>query len=192
MDAPQRKEWSMNIETQETADLNQLASLINGMSIAMLSGVERDGSLVSRPMTPLEMDSDGVLWFFTDARSEKTERLIPLNLSFSDESHSIYVSISGHGEVVRDREHVKRLWTPYAKPWFLEGPESPHLVLLKFVPHSADYWDAPHSKMMRLVAMNSSTAERSDARLNAARPQPAPARRFEDAVRTSSARRAHA
>ena len=31
----------MNIETQETADLNQLASLINGMSIAMLSGVER-------------------------------------------------------------------------------------------------------------------------------------------------------
>ncbi|WP_353090693.1 pyridoxamine 5'-phosphate oxidase family protein [Methylibium sp.] len=182
----------MNIETQETADLNQLASLIDGMSIAMLSGVERDGSLVSRPMTPLEMDGDGALWFFTDARSEKTERLIPMNLSFSGESHSIYVSISGHGEVVRDREHVKRLWTPYAKPWFLEGPESPHLVLLKFVPHSADYWDAPHSKMLRLVAMNPSTGERSDARLNEARPKSAPARRFEDAVRTSSARRAHA
>lgn len=148
----------MNIETQETADLSQMASLIDGMSIAMLTGVERDGALVSRPMSPLEMDGDGVLWFFTDARSEKTEQRVPLNLSFADELHSVYVSISGHGEVVRDREHVKRLWTPSARPWFLEGPESPQLVLLKFVPHVADYWDAPHSKMMRLIAMTASEA----------------------------------
>lgn len=187
----------MNIETQETADLNQLASLIDGMSIAMLSGVERDGSLVSRPMTPLEMDADGALWFFTDARSEKTERLIPLNLSFSDESHSIYVSISGHGEVVRDREHVKRLWTPYAKPWFLEGPESQHLVLLKFVPHTADYWDAPHSKMLRLVAMNptssarSPSGERLDVEREDLQPRPTPARR-PGATANAGARRAHA
>lgn len=148
----------MNIETQETADLTQIASLLDGMSIAMLTSVERDGSLVSRPMTPLEMDTDGTLWFFTDARSEKNEQLVPLNLSFSDESHSVYVSIAGHGEVVRDREHIKRLWTPYARPWFLEGPDSPHLVLLKFVPHVAEYWDAPHSKMVRLVAMAASMA----------------------------------
>jgi len=66
------------------------------------------------------------------------------------------VSLSGHGELVHDRERIKMLWTSFAKPWFPEGPETPNLALLKFVPHSAEYWDAPSSRMVRLLAMAAS------------------------------------
>jgi general stress protein 26 len=37
----------------------------------------------------------------------------------------------------------------FAKPWFPEGPDSPNLALLKFIPDAADYWDAPNSVMVR-------------------------------------------
>ena len=30
-----------------------------------------------------------------------------------------------------------------------DGPDSPNLALLKFIPDTADYWDAPNSKMIR-------------------------------------------
>ena len=66
-----------------------------------------------------------------------------------DIAHGAYVSLSGHGEVDADRERIKRLWTPLARPWFPEGPESSNLALLKFVPDVADYWDGPSSQMVR-------------------------------------------
>jgi hypothetical protein len=59
------------------------------------------------------------------------------------------VSLSGRGEIDTDRGRIERLWTAFAKPWFPDGPDSPNLGLLKFVPETADYWDAPDSRMVR-------------------------------------------
>jgi hypothetical protein len=39
------------------------------------------------------------------------------------------------------------------RPWFPDGRTSNELALLKVVPSNAEYWDAPHSKMVRLFAM---------------------------------------
>lgn len=64
-------------------------------------------------------------------------------------THGACVSLSGRGEVDTDRERIKRLWTPLAKPWFPEGPDSTNLALLKFVPDAADDWDGPSSRMVR-------------------------------------------
>ncbi len=142
----------MNIETQTSPELKHIAELIEDIDISMFTTTEADGSLASRPMYALEMDASGAIWFFTDTRSSKVERLHQVNLAFSDADDSNYVSLSGHGELVTDRGHIERLWSPFARPWFPDGVESPTLALLKFVPHSADYWDAPNSKMVRLVS----------------------------------------
>jgi general stress protein 26 len=72
-----------------------------------------------------------------------------VNLAFVDPAEGTYVSLSGRGEMVTDRAHIHRLWTAFAKPWFPEGPDSPNLGLIRFVPDAADYWDAPDSKMVR-------------------------------------------
>ena len=139
----------MKTETQQNASLTHIAELIDDISIAMLTTLEAEGSMASRPMAVLEMDASGALWFFTDLRSSKVEHLKVANLSFTDMDKGTYVSISGRGEIHTDREHIKRLWTPFAKPWFPQGPDSPELGLLKFVPDAADYWDSPNSKMVR-------------------------------------------
>ncbi len=146
----------MKIQRQTNAELNHVAELIEDMSVAMLANVDAEGALVSRPMAPLEMDTQGALWFFTDLQSSKVEHLRIVNVSFVDADNSTFVSMAGHGEIHTDRERIEELWTPFAKPWFPDGPESRNLALLKFVPHTAEYWDAPNSKMVRAFAMAAS------------------------------------
>ena len=143
----------MNIEKQGNAELTQLGGLIENMSVAMLTNIHGDGALVSRPMSPLEMDADGVIWFFVDATTTSNARLKAVNLSFSDEGAGTYVSISGRGELDMDRGRMHRLWTPSAKPWFPDAPSSSDLALLKVVPNAAEYWDAPHGRMVRMLVM---------------------------------------
>lgn len=146
----------MKIETQGNVDLIRLGALIKSMPVAMLTTVDGDAALVSRPMTPLEMDANGAIWFFTDVRSAKVNQLAAINLSFVDTSEGAFVSLSGRGEIYADHEHSEHLWTSFASSWFPDGPDSAHLALLKFVPYTADYWDAPHSQMVRILAMAAS------------------------------------
>jgi general stress protein 26 len=146
----------MKIDPQNSPELIQLGELIEDMSVAMLTTPDDNGALVSRPMAPQEMDGDGAIWFFTENNTAKTQHLKTANLSFTHATHGTYVSISGHGVIHTNREHIQRLWTPFAKPWFPDGPNSPNLALLKFVPDAAEYWDAPHSKMVRMFAIATS------------------------------------
>ncbi len=146
----------MKTETQTGADRVHLCQLIEHMHFAMLTTSNDDGELVSRPMAPLEMASDGSIWFFTGTQTAKVKQLCALNLAFTDADRGTFVSISGHGEIHTDHARMKRLWTPAAKAWFPDGPDSPNLCLLKIVPTAAEYWDAPHSKMVRMAAMAAS------------------------------------
>ncbi len=146
----------MKIQAQSNTDLTKLCNLIKDMPVAMLTGFDADGTLASRPMAALEMDASGAIWFFTDLRSSKTQDLRNLNLNFSDVGRASYVSLSGYGEINTNRARIERMWTPLARPWFPEGPDSPNLGLLKFMPEAAEYWDAPHSGMVRMFAMAAS------------------------------------
>ena len=143
----------MKIHTQPNAELQKLASLIEPLDrVAMLTSQDADGALGSRPMAPLEMDDHGAIWFFTDVHSARVEQLRSLNLSFSDAERGTYVSLCGHGDLEVDRAHIKRLWSPLARPWFPQGTESENLALLKFTPSAAEYWDAVNTKMVHLFA----------------------------------------
>lgn len=146
----------MKIQAQANSGLTKLCNLIEDMPVAMLTSFDADGTLASRPMAALEMDANGALWFFTDLRASKTQELRNLNLNFSDVGRASYVSLSGYGEINTDRARIERMWTPLARPWFPEGPDSPNLGLLKFIPEAAEYWDAPHCGMVRMFAMAAS------------------------------------
>jgi general stress protein 26 len=146
----------MNIINQGNPQLTQLGELIKPMRVAMMTVADEECALISRPMAPLEMDADGAIWFFTDLHSAKVRQLSAVNLSFCNADDASYISICGRGEVHTDRETIERLWTAAAKPWFPNGKDSPNLALLKIVPGSAEYWDGPDSKMVRMFAMAAS------------------------------------
>lgn len=146
----------MKIEDQNSADFEKLADLIEDSRITMMTTIDEDDRLVSRPMSPLKMDADGALWFFTDIHSDKVQQIDRVNLSFSDDDDSIYVSVAGHGTVSAERALIEELWTPLMKPWFPGGEESPNLALLKVTPQTAEYWDSTHNKMVRMFALATS------------------------------------
>ena len=146
----------MKIEPQPTADLVRLGELIADMPVTMLTSAGDDGALVSCPMEALEMDGDGALWFFTDLRSDLGERLRVVNLSFVDDARGTYVSLSGRGEIAKDSCRIGRLWSLFDRASFPDGRRSRHLALLKVVPDKAEYWDAPNSRTVRLLALAAS------------------------------------
>ena len=181
----------MKLHPQNTPELARLGDLIEAMPIAMMVTQDDTGALAGRPMYTLEMDASGALWFFTDLRSTKLAQLQAANLSFADGDRSSYVSLSGQGYIDNDAARIHALWTPLAKPWFPEGPASPDLALLKFVPRAAELWDSSSSRMVRMFAMVASMvsgkpvamgdhdrypdlANRSDARRPGDAPHPAP------------------
>ncbi len=145
----------MKIEAQDNAEFTRIGTQIELFSVAMLTSIDGDGALISRPMSPLKMDASGALWLFTDVRSAKVEQLGVVNLTFSDAQRAIYVSLSGHGEIYAEHGDAEKLWTSFAESWFPDGPDSSRLALLKFVPDAADYWDATHKKMVRVLGMAS-------------------------------------
>ncbi len=146
----------MKTATQKNESLTLLSELIEPLRVAMLTISNAEADLISKPMAPLEMDEDGAIWFFTDLHSDKVRHLNVVNLSFSDADNGTYVSISGRGETHSDRNKIQELWTAAAKPWFPNGVDSANLALLKIIPSSVEYWDAPNSKMMRMFAMAAS------------------------------------
>jgi general stress protein 26 len=126
--------------------MRKLADLIDAASIAMLTTEEVDGSLRSRPLATLQLDSAGRLWFFTGLSSGKVEEIDhhrKVNLSYANLDKQDYVSVSGHARLTQDREKMKQLWTRWVEPWFPKGLDDPDLALLEVTIDEAEYWDAP-------------------------------------------------
>jgi general stress protein 26 len=148
----------MKTETQTDPGMSRIAKLIDDVRVCMLTTQSENDTLVSRPMMALELDAYGRLWFFTNAQSGKVDELQQVNLAFADPDDGTYVSISGHGQLIRDRARTDELWSPMAKPWFPEGKDDPNLALLCVTVRDAEYWDSNSSKMMRLLALATSAA----------------------------------
>lgn len=140
-------------EHTEQENIKKLHDLIKDIRFAMLTTVEEDGTLHSRPMATQEFEFDGDLWFFTSAKAPKVDEVQHnqhVNVSYSEPKDQKYVSVSGTGELVRDRAKIEELWNPLFKAWFPQGLDDPDLALLKVSVQKAEYWDSPSSKAVRL------------------------------------------
>lgn len=130
-------------------DLEKLRELVKDIDFCMLTTVDENGGLHSRPMSSNgDIDSDGDIWFFTSASSHKVSEIAKLpkvNLSFADPDNQRYVSVSGKAEIIRDRKKIEELWRPEFKIWFPEGKDDPEVALLRVNLEKAEYWDSPSS-----------------------------------------------
>ena len=52
---------------------------------------------------------------------------------------------------MQDRGKAETLWSPVLKAWFPGGVNDPSLALLRVEVTQAEYWDAPHGAVVRLV-----------------------------------------
>ncbi|MEQ1518148.1 MAG: pyridoxamine 5'-phosphate oxidase family protein [Usitatibacteraceae bacterium] len=142
----------MNAEAQSDPHLALLCKSIENATVVMLTSLDADGALLTRPLAPLEMDGEGGLWFFTDLRSAQIEHMRVANVSFADPTCGTYVSLFGRSEVCTDRARIERLWTTFANAAFPAGADSMYLALLKFVADPAENWDSTDGNMQRMFA----------------------------------------
>lgn len=144
----------MESKSQKNEKMEKVRDMVADIRIAMMTTVDEQGNLVSRPMAALQFDEDGNVWFFTKRSSPKVDQIEHneqrVNVAFASVSDADYVSISGIANEVDDRAKIDELWNPQAKAWFPSGKDDPELTLLKVHTQMAEYWDSNDSTMVRL------------------------------------------
>ena len=137
--------------------VKKIADLIKSIDFGMLTTLDAEGRLHSRPMSSnKEVEYDGDVWFFTYASTPKVheiEKKPYVNVAFSDPKTQTYVSLSGRAELVRDPAKIKELWQPSLKAWFPKGVDEPDIALIKVNADQAEYWDSPASPIAHAISL---------------------------------------
>ena len=135
------------------ADLDKVAELIRGIKFAMLTTLDADGDLISRPMAHQDVEFDGDLWFVSSRDSRKVDQInanprAGVMLSSSDS----WVSIRGRAVVVDDPPKLEDIWSAEMDAWFPDGPDS-SVTLIKVEADSAEYWDGPGGRISTVLSL---------------------------------------
>lgn len=141
-----------NTKTREEA-IEKLQSLIEEIDFAMLTTIDTDGVLRSRPMSTQKADFDGTLWFFTSDKTHKVDEIEKdnrVNASYAKPDDNVYVSVSGKASITKDRQKMEEFWNPILKAWFPDGLDQPDICLLKVDVEQAEYWDSPSSTLVQI------------------------------------------
>lgn len=157
----------MSAPERRADDLQKLRELVKDIDFCMLTTVDENNDLHSRPMSVNgDIDPDGDLWFFTNVSSHKVSeiaRLPKVNVSFADPENQHYVSITGTAQLVRDRDKIEELWKPEFKMWFPEGKDDPEIALLRVNLEKAEYWDSPSSTIAYVMNLVTSVVTGKEA-----------------------------
>jgi general stress protein 26 len=124
--------------------IKKVARLMRDLDFCMMTTHTGRGGLRARPMSNNgEVEFDGDVWFFSDAKSRKVreiEATPKVHLSYIDLKAWRFISMTGRARIVRDPELKKQLWMKDLERWFEDGPESDAVVLIKVTPTLVSYW----------------------------------------------------
>jgi general stress protein 26 len=141
-------------------EFEKLAEMIKDINFTMMTTIDGNGKLHSRPMATMEFekpsDFKGTLWFFTREDSWKVhdiEEEKEVNLAYANPDSQRYVSVTGRASIKRDKSKMKELWTPTLLAWFPEGLNDPSIALIKVEVEAAEIWDTPPSKVVQIIGM---------------------------------------
>jgi general stress protein 26 len=131
----------------------KLMSMIEALDFGMLTTMDEDNNLRSRPMSTQKAE-DGVLWFLTSASTPKADEIkneSDVNISYADPSTQTYISVSGKASTSKDKKQIRAVWNDDAKQWFPKGIDDPDLAVIKVKLVKAEYWDIDQRGMQELL-----------------------------------------
>lgn len=128
----------------QTVDIDFIADKMRTIDICTLTTITENGGLAGRPMSNNgDVAYDGNSWYFTDEHTRivsDIERNPTVSLAF--EGHGgIYLAVSGHAQLVRDKAQFEAHWVPDLEQWFENGVDTPGLVLIQVVAERVKYWE---------------------------------------------------
>jgi general stress protein 26 len=126
------------------ADNGKMEQIIRSIEIGMLTTVQENGELRSRPMLCADYDFD-TLWFLVKESkpliAESLSNRI-VNVAFASPEKKIYASVTGLAQLVEDNKLVQKLWRPEMTSWFPAGLNEPDLALLRIDIQHAEAWES--------------------------------------------------
>lgn len=146
-------------------DSEQLFEVIDDIQIAMMTTVESDGSLHTRPMANQKADRQGAIWFFTE-KSGAVVRNLKANprVSLGYAGSGAYAAVTGTGRMVDDRRKIDELWNAGVEAWFPKGKDDPDLTLVRVDPELGEFWTFPSKPITQAIGYIKAklTGERAD------------------------------
>jgi general stress protein 26 len=130
--------------TSNVADNKKIGEIIDATEVGMLTTVQANGELRSRPMLCAGYDFD-CLWFLAKESKPLVAEAIGnrvVNVAFASPEKRLYASVTGLAHLVEDEKLIQKLWRPKLKSWFPEGLQEPDLALLRVDIDHAEAWDA--------------------------------------------------
>jgi general stress protein 26 len=112
-----------------------------------------------RPMSVLDVDEEGNLWFMSQKDSKKNKEIKEdpfTHLFFQENKNSGFLNIYGITEISTSQEKIDELWNPLLKVWFQGGKDDYNISLLKVVPTNVYYWDTKHGDVIAFAKMAAS------------------------------------
>lgn len=110
--------------------------------------------IATRPMSVVDIDDDGSLWFISSQKSNKNFEIKhddEVQLIFAKNADAHFLSVFGKAIIYKDKAHIDDVWTPVAKAWFEEGKDDPDVTVIKVEPIDAYYWDTKYGKMISMI-----------------------------------------
>ncbi len=142
----------MTNEMSSSEAITKIWDLIRQVKIAMLTTINSQGELRSRPMATQENEFDGNLWFLTSQQSGKVDEIehgSRVGLTYVNNDARAFIALSGHAELTKDREQIHQLWKPQHAIWFPEGKDDPEITVIKVTVEEAEYWETPGNALVR-------------------------------------------
>jgi general stress protein 26 len=126
------------------ADIDRVWALISDIPVAMVVTHEGQGQhMRARPMAMRPARAEGAIYFLTDVDAPKAEEIRSnesICLALADNKSQKYVSITGHAELIDDRDRVREIWSVYDKA-FWPDQNDPRIRILRVTPESAEFWE---------------------------------------------------
>ena len=147
---------------QNNEAISKLKALVHEVNICMFTTLDEEGNIMSRPMSTIDVDEEGNVWFFTNEFSEKIQDVSKdnlVNLVYAHPAKNVYVNVKGTCSLVIDKAKMETLWKPSLKAWFPEGLEDPKICLVKVITQEAYYWNNESSKVSLLIHALKSVAK---------------------------------
>ena len=139
---------------ESNENIQKVRDIIKGTRIAMLTHVDEDGRLVSKPMATQEVDFDGTVRFIAERASDQgmdIQKNPNVNVAYS--GNGAWVSLSGTARIVNDTDKLRELWSSFTGSWLEGGPENPNNVLIEIDADTAEYWDTPGGQVATVLSL---------------------------------------
>jgi general stress protein 26 len=123
--------------------LIDISKKMRKLDICMMTTMGPNGHLTSRPMSNNgDVEYDGNSYFFTYNKSEVVKELgenSNINLSFQGPD-MLYISITGKGDLIENKEVLKEHWVKSLNRWFEDGVETPGIIMIHVKADHIKFW----------------------------------------------------